>query len=195
MANTNTGYPELDSFIQDVEQIVQSGGIEEVLISKIKTRMQQLLKSEKVLPDQYMQPQPTSALYPLHVAQDESFSIAVTVFNVGQPSPMHDHGTWGVIGVVKGVEHEIKYARPSRENEPLTVVQDRYIREGEVGICCSSEQDLHQVECASLMPCIGIHVYGANIGKIERHMYNPQTGAKKVGITPWVPVPDSNSTL
>ncbi|MBX9971069.1 hypothetical protein H7K06_26480 [Priestia aryabhattai] len=195
MANTNTRHPELDSFIHDVEQIVQEGGGEETLISKISERMKKLLKLGNVLPTQYMQPQPKSALYPLYIAPDESFSIAITVFNVGQPSPTHDHGTWGVIGVVQGVEHEIKYARPSSENEPLTVLKDRYIQEGEVGICCSSEQDLHQVECASSVPCVGIHVYGRNIGKIERHIYNSQTGAKKVGVTPWVPVPDIQNNL
>ncbi|MGG0381701.1 cysteine dioxygenase family protein [Priestia filamentosa] len=195
MASKNTGHPELDSFIQDVEQIVQEGGSEEVLISKIKTRMQKLLKLGNVLPNQYMQPQSKSVLYPLYIPEDESFVIAVTIFNPGQPSPMHDHGTWGVIGVVQGVEHETKYARPSNENEPLTVLRDRYIREGEVGTCCSSEQDLHRVECASSVPCVGIHVYGRNIGKVERHMYDPQTGAKKVGVTPWFPIPNSNITL
>jgi predicted metal-dependent enzyme (double-stranded beta helix superfamily) len=195
MVKTNTGNPELDSFIQDVDQIVQDERSEKVLISKIKTRMQQLLKSEKVLPEQYMQPNPKYALYPLHIAEDESFVIAVAVWDVGQATPMHDHGTWGVIGVVQGTEREIKYARPSSENEPLTVIKDRYIREGEVGTCCSSEQDIHKVECASSIPCVGLHVYGRNIGEIERHMYDPQTGAKKVGKTPWGSVPESNSTL
>ncbi|MFP3887952.1 cysteine dioxygenase family protein [Priestia filamentosa] len=189
MMSTPARHPELYSFIQDVDQIVQEGGGEENLISKVAERMQQLLNLGNILPDQYLQPQSKSALYPLHIAQDESFSIAITVFNVGQPSPTHDHGTWGVIGVVQGVEHEIKYARPSRENEPLTILKDRYIREGEVGICCSSEQDLHRVECASSIPCVGIHVYGRNIGKIERHIYDSNTGKKRAGVTPWVPVP------
>ncbi|MGK9185321.1 cysteine dioxygenase family protein [Priestia filamentosa] len=195
MSNTNTEHHELNSFIQDVEQIVQEGGSEDTLISKVTERMQQLLKSEKVLPDQYMQPQSKFALYPLYIAQDESFSIAVTVFDVGQSTPMHDHKTWGVIGVVQGVEHEIKYDRPSNESEPLTVLKDRYIQEGEIGTCCSSEQDLHKVECASSVPCVGIHVYGNNIGKIERDMYNPQTGAKKGTVTRWNTVPNLNSTL
>ncbi|MCM3538719.1 hypothetical protein [Priestia endophytica] len=189
MVSTHARHPELNSFIQDVDQIVHEGGSEENLISKVAERMQQLLNLGDILPDQYLQPQSKSALYPLHIAQDESFSIAVTVFNVGQPSPTHDHGTWGVIGVVQGVEHEIKYAHPSSKNEPLIVLKDRYIREGEVGICCSSEQDLHRVECASSIPCVGIHVYGRNIGKIERHIYDPNTGKKRAGVTPWVPVP------
>lgn len=195
MVNTNTGNPELDSFIQDVDQIVREGGTEEVLISKTKTRMQQLLKLENILPEQYMQTHPRFALYPLHIAQDESYVITAAVWDVGQATPLHDHGTWGVIGVIQGVEREVKYARPSSENEPLTVIKDRYIREGEVGTCCSSEQDIHQVECASSVPCVGIHVYGRNIGEIERHMYDLQTGTKRLGKTPWTPVPQSNSTL
>ncbi|MBT2258326.1 cysteine dioxygenase family protein [Priestia megaterium] len=156
--------------------------------------MQQLLQEGDVLPSQYRKPNPKYALYPLHVAVDESFSVAVAVWDVGQATPIHDHGTWGVIGVVQGTEHEIQYTRPSGEGEAPVVRRDRYLQEGEVAICCSSEQDLHKVECASPDPCVGIHVYGGNIGKIERHIYDPYTGVKKVAVTPWVPVPTSHST-
>lgn len=156
--------------------------------------MQQLLQKDDFLPSQYRQPQSKYALYPLHVAVDESFSIAIVVWDVGQSTPIHDHGTWGVIGVVQGTEHEIQYAPPSSEGEALMVRRDHYLQEGEVDICCSSEQDIHKVECASPQPCVGIHVYGGNLGKIERHTYDPLTGAKKGAVTPWVPVPTSYSS-
>ncbi|MGG1220443.1 cysteine dioxygenase family protein [Priestia endophytica] len=181
--------PELETFIKDVEQIVHEGGTEEALTGKIAERMRHLLQNDNVLPLQYRQPNPKYALYPLYVADDESFSVAAAVWDVGQSTPVHDHGTWGVIGVVQGTEHEIQYTSPSNENEELITCNDRYIQKGEVVVCCSSEQDLHKVQCASENPCVGIHVYGGNIGKIERHIYDPHTGKKRASVSPWVPVP------
>ncbi|MCY9093299.1 cysteine dioxygenase family protein [Bacillus mojavensis] len=183
--------PEIESFIKDVDRIVHDGGTEEVLTGKIAERMRHLLQADNILPSQYRQPNQKYALYPLYIADDESFSIAVAVWDVGQSTPVHDHGTWGVIGVVQGTEHEIQYASPSNKHEELIACNDRYILQGEVVVCCSTDQDLHKVECASNDPCVGIHVYGGNIGKIERHIYDTHTGKKRVAVSHWVPVPAS----
>ena len=42
----------------------------------------------------------------LHVEPDGTFSIVALVWRPGQVTPIHDHVTWCVFGVVKGVEHE-----------------------------------------------------------------------------------------
>src|SRR5215212_10457498 len=42
----------------------------------------------------------------LHVEPDGSFSITAVVWRPGQITPIHDHTTWCVFGVLEGVEHE-----------------------------------------------------------------------------------------
>ena len=42
----------------------------------------------------------------LHVEPDGSFSIVALVWLPGQVTPIHDHLTWCVFGVIQGVEHE-----------------------------------------------------------------------------------------
>lgn len=42
----------------------------------------------------------------LHSEPDDTFSIVALVWRPGQETPIHDHVTWCVFGVVQGVEHE-----------------------------------------------------------------------------------------
>jgi 3-mercaptopropionate dioxygenase len=42
----------------------------------------------------------------LHSEPDGSFSIVALVWRPGQVTPIHDHVTWCVFGVIQGIEHE-----------------------------------------------------------------------------------------
>ena len=46
-------------------------------------------------------------------ARDESLSLYAIVWLPGQWTPVHDHGSWGVVGVVEGVLEERSYVRLS----------------------------------------------------------------------------------
>ena len=46
-------------------------------------------------------------------APDESLSLYALVWLPGQWTPVHDHGSWGVVGVVEGVLEERNYVRLS----------------------------------------------------------------------------------
>ena len=46
----------------------------------------------------------------LHVEPDGSFSVTAMVWRPGQVTPIHDHVTWCVFGVVQGIEYEELYA-------------------------------------------------------------------------------------
>lgn len=184
--NINEEYtPELKKFIEDLDRIVKKGGSEEYLTRNVADRVKELLAHKDILPSNLMQPNSEHyVMYPVYVAPDKSFSIASAVWDIHQQTPPHDHGTWGVIGIVQGAEHEIRYI-PDDEGTKLVREGDHLLREGEVVVCCTSDQDLHEVSCASSVPCVGIHVYGGDIGVIERRMYNAETGEVKTFVSEW----------
>ena len=115
-------------------------------------------------------------MYPLHVAADGSFSIAAAVWDVGQTTPVHGHETWGVVGIYSGIEHEVRYEKPAVDGVPLSQAGIEDWRAGQVTICCTTDDDIHQVSCGGDEPCVGIHVYGADIGTLPRRRYDPATG-------------------
>jgi predicted metal-dependent enzyme (double-stranded beta helix superfamily) len=48
-------------------------------------------------------------------APDNSLSLYAVVWLPGQWTPVHDHGSWGVVGVIEGVLEERSYVRLSPE--------------------------------------------------------------------------------
>jgi len=49
----------------------------------------------------------------IYRAQDDSLSLYTLVWLPGQWTPVHDHGSWGVVGVMEGVLEERSYVRLS----------------------------------------------------------------------------------
>lgn len=178
-------HPELKKYIEDLEEIITKDKPEEVVTKEVAERTKELLKHDNILLKELMQPNPDKyVMYPVYIADDERFSIAAAVWDVGQSTPIHDHGTWGVIGIVQGVEHEIQYV-PSGDGKKIERKGDILLKEREVTICCTSDQDLHEVSCASSIPCVGLHIYGGNIGKIKRRTYDKETGETKYFVSEW----------
>ena len=53
----------------------------------------------------------------IYAAPDKSLSLYALVWLPGQWTPIHDHGSWGVVGVLEGVLEERSYVRLSPDRE------------------------------------------------------------------------------
>jgi len=60
-------------------------------------------------PDHYRTDPAHYARNAVYLAPDRSLSLYALVWLPGQWTPVHDHGTWGVVGVVEGVLEERAY--------------------------------------------------------------------------------------
>lgn len=182
----NRGNPLL-RFFDDVAEVVEGGGSEGTVTANVAALMRRLLLLRPFLPSEFMRPREDHyAMYPLYVAPQSRFCVASAVWDVGQESPIHDHGTWGVIGIYQGLELERRYTAVS-PSRPTAPVQEgaRSWKTGEVTICCTTDQDIHSVRCGSAVPCVGIHVYGGDIGRIVRNAYDKNSGIKRPFISQW----------
>ena len=116
------------------------------------------------LPEALAEPGPTYRQYLLHCDPLERFSVVSFVWGIGQRTPVHNHKVWGLVGMLRGAEVSV-----TMHPEPGQVVG--------VG---SGKEDVHWVENAIPdRPSISIHVYGGNIGAIERHVFDPATSERK----------------
>jgi predicted metal-dependent enzyme (double-stranded beta helix superfamily) len=53
----------------------------------------------------------------IHALPDKSLSLYALVWLPGQWTPIHDHGSWGVVGVLEGILEERSYVRLSPDRE------------------------------------------------------------------------------
>jgi predicted metal-dependent enzyme (double-stranded beta helix superfamily) len=100
----------------------------------------------------------------LHVEPDGSFSVTAMVWRPGQVTPIHDHVTWCVFGVLQGIEYEELYA-VSADGSHLTQVGRNRNHEGEVS-GFAPPGDIHRVRNIGDCVAISLHVYGADITRL-----------------------------
>jgi predicted metal-dependent enzyme (double-stranded beta helix superfamily) len=179
---------ELQAFIADVDVVVRSTDDEHEITARVGELMSALLADGYRLPPEAARAQPDRHVtYPLYIAPDDSWSMASVVWDVGQRTNVHSHETWGVVGIYAGVEHEIRYLKPTAATPagPMTPAGDAHWTPGQITVCCTTDDDVHAVEAVGTEPTIGIHVYGGNIGKIRRCSYDTETGEATWFVSGW----------
>jgi 3-mercaptopropionate dioxygenase len=120
--------------------------------------------------------------HPVHVEPDGSFSIAVMVWRPGQVTPIHDHVSWCVTGVLAGIEYEEIFT-VSPDGGSLAAVTRRQNRPGTVA-GFAPPGDIHRVRNCGAGVSISLHVYGADItrlGSSVRRIYDLPVLARAAG--------------
>lgn len=100
----------------------------------------------------------------LHTEPDGSFSVTAMVWRPGQVTPIHDHVTWCVFGVIQGAEYEELYML-SAGGTCLAEVGRSQNGVGEVS-GFAPPGDIHRVRNSGRDVAISIHVYGADITRL-----------------------------
>jgi 3-mercaptopropionate dioxygenase len=109
----------------------------------------------------------------LYVEPDGSFSVNALVWRPGQITPIHDHVTWCVFGVMQGVEYEELY-KLEDDGSHLAEVGRNQNHVGEVS-GFAPPGDIHRVRNYGDDVAISLHVYGADItrlGSSVRRIYD-----------------------
>lgn len=178
----------LDAFIDDVASLVSGIDDEYEITKRVAEQLSDLLTGDYRLPPELTRPSNEHHVtYPLYIAPDDSWSLASVVWNVGQRTPVHGHETWGVVGIYAGAEREIRYVKPaaSEPGRALTPAGEHVWERGQVTVCCTTDDDVHAVAAVGDEPTVGIHVYGGNIGTINRRLYDAATGAVRWFVSGW----------
>ena len=108
---------------------------------------------------------PSYRQYLLHLDAAARFSIVGFVWGPGQATPIHDHGVWGLVGVVRGEETSQAYRFV--EGVCIAVGAPETLCAGEV-MALAPPDDWHRVRNTGATTAVSIHVYGGDIGALER---------------------------
>jgi predicted metal-dependent enzyme (double-stranded beta helix superfamily) len=102
--------------------------------------------------------------HPVHVEPDGSFSIAVMVWRPGQVTPVHDHISWCVTGVLQGIEYEEIFTLSPDQRSLVTTTR----RENQPGTVAgfAPPGDIHRVRNCGDGIAVSMHVYGADLARL-----------------------------
>jgi len=175
----------LRDFIQSFTRLIErSGNDEELIFADGRKLLSDLVSRDDWLPGEFAQPSPERyRQYLLYCDPMERFSVVSFVWGPGQTTPVHDHTVWGMVGILRGAETCEEF-----ETEPATgrlrATGSHQLPRGSIDLVSPRVGDIHRVSNA--LPdrtSISIHVYGANIGAIARHTYDPDTGRRKTFVS------------
>ncbi|TBU72449.1 cysteine dioxygenase [Phytopseudomonas daroniae] len=173
----------LNAFVHGLSELLNRAPDEATLIEQGGELLQQLISHDDWLPDELAQPSTERyQQYLLHLDPAQRFSVVSFVWGPGQSTPVHDHRVWGLIGMLRGAEDSQSFTRHA--DGRLEADGDAVrLQPGQVEAVSPRIGDIHQVSNAfDDRVSISIHVYGADIGAVNRAVYR-EDGSEKLFIS------------
>ncbi|GLH81179.1 hypothetical protein SSBR45G_60880 [Bradyrhizobium sp. SSBR45G] len=174
-----TDIARLRDFVADTARLVASTTDESVLLAALAPKLKALVTHDDWLPDAYARADGERyRQYLLYADPLDRFSIVSFVWGSGQGTPVHDHRVWGLVGVLRGEEVSVGYA--SQPDGSLRAAPPERLRAGQTAAVSPQIGDIHAISNGLAdRSSLSIHVYGGNIGRIRRAVYDAETGAAR----------------
>ena len=172
---------ELTNFIDDLEAAVREESDPAAIVARVEPRLRELLKHPDLLTEDQKQVSSDGQSNASHLYKSPNGNLTVraVVFPEGKPTPVHDHLTWGMVGVYEGVERENRYHRIDDGSRAgyAELVHDS-VTDYPAGQVTTfvPPNDIHTVEAVSPVKSVSIHVYGTDIESLDRHRFDLATG-------------------
>lgn len=183
--STTVSAPRFQQFIEAFTQVIDtSAGHEEAILAAGRPLLADLVANDDWLPEEFAQPHPQYyQQYLLHADPQDRYSVVSFVWGPGQKTPVHNHTVWALIGMMRGSECAEGFAVPE-PGKPMQRLGDEMLAPGDVDMVSPRLGDIHRVSNAfDDRVSISIHVYGGNIGRISRHVFDIDTGNTKTFIS------------
>ena len=119
----------------------------------------------------------------IYDAPDRSLSLYAVVWLPGQWTPVHDHGSWGVVGVVEGVLEERSYVRLSPDrgaDHGIELARGGVILlgRGAVTSFVPNPDHIHVTGVpAERQRAVSLHLYGRTMNSFN--IYDTQAGTRR----------------
>ena len=119
----------------------------------------------------------------VYAAPDDSLSLYTLVWLPGQWTPVHDHGSWGVVGIVEGVLEERSYVRLSPDRGADTGIElvrggVILLGHGAVTSFVPNPDHIHITGVPRERPrAVSLYLYGRTMNSF--HMYDAAAGTRE----------------
>ena len=176
----------LEQFIDDCERRADAGPEPADRVLAIAPLMARLLAGDRdFLRAEHCRGEPAHyARNAVRVAGDDEISLFALVWQPGQWTPVHDHGTWGVVGVVRGTLEERAYQRVDADHGRDEGIELRrggvvLLTEGAVSSFVPNPDHIHMTGVAAgADEAISLHLYGRALNQF--HIYDVAAGTRRL---------------
>jgi predicted metal-dependent enzyme (double-stranded beta helix superfamily) len=173
----------LRGFVQDMTALIDRGVSEAQILSAGRDLLAGLVPHDDWLPATFADTGPAYRQFLLHCDPAERFSVVSFFWGPGQATPVHDHTVWGLVRMLRGTEISTPMQPDPSGGTVLEGRIDR-LRAGQLVAVSPNIHDIHRVSNALTdRPSISIHVYGDNIGRVSRHVFDPAISVRSTFVS------------
>ena len=171
----------IEDFVADAREVMAECGDDRArVIERLRPLVERVVRDERLFDERYRaEPENGRPRHVYYGAPDGSLQIYMVEFAPGQPTPVHDHVTWGIIGVCRGKQRTTRYRRLDDGSQPgravLEVIEDTVLEQGAVYPLMPPD-DIHRIETVGAEPSYSLHVLGADLSRQHRHIFDPERG-------------------
>ncbi|MGH6644455.1 MAG: hypothetical protein ACRED3_17340 [Bradyrhizobium sp.] len=179
-------HPSFPEFVTKCEGIIAAKEKAADRVTMIAPLMQTLAaQADRFLSDDHKRSEEEHyARNAIHIAPSGNLSLFALVWLPGQWTPVHDHGCWGVVGIVKGVLEERSYMSASGDITADTNIRLKrggviLLNPGSVSSFVPNPDHIHMTGVAKVrQTCVSLHLYGRNMNTF--HTYDVDAGTRRL---------------
>ena len=149
-------------FLTEMEDVLNGVSDESSRLSEIRMLVRRLIVNSYWVRSQYLEPSPTIGTSVVLLYDELGFPLTVqtVTFAPGTRSNIHNHGTWGVVAVLKGQEKNTVWRRTKTPD-----LQDKIKPTGEIilspgDIISLTPDAIHSVQAIGDEPTVTFNIYG-----------------------------------
>ena len=176
----------LETFIRDCREKISDSECPADCAEKIAPSMYQLLNGNKnfLTPAHFQSDPKHYARNAIYIDDNDTLSLFALVWRPGQWTPIHDHGTWGVVGVLEGTLEERSFIRVDAQEkdalENIELVRGGVIllSPGTVTSFVPNPDHIHITGNGDRQKkVVSLHLYGRAMAGF--HIYDKETRTRK----------------
>jgi predicted metal-dependent enzyme (double-stranded beta helix superfamily) len=141
-------------------------------------------KAEFLQPEHYRRGSGRYGRNAVYVSPDGGVSLFTLIWEPGQWTPVHDHGTWGVVAVLDGVLEERNYIRVDGCHDAADGIRLRrggvtLLAPGTVTTFVPNPDHIHVTGVPSNRgPAVSLHLYGREMNNYN--VYDVDAGTRRL---------------
>ena len=149
-------------FLTEVEDILKNVEDESTRLPEIRMLVRRLIINSYWVQSQSLQPDLKTGISVLLLYDELGFPLTVqtVTFAPGTTSNIHNHGTWGVVAILKGQEKNTFWRRSSHPEFPDKIEKVGEINLSPGDIVSFTPQTIHQVQAIGEEPTVTFNIYG-----------------------------------
>jgi predicted metal-dependent enzyme (double-stranded beta helix superfamily) len=149
-------------FLTEVEDILKNVEDESTRLPEIRMLVRRLIINSYWVQSQSLQPDLKTGISVLLLYDELGFPLTVqtVTFAPGTTSNIHNHGTWGVVAILKGQEKNTFWRRSSNPDFPDKIEKVGEINLSPGDLISFTPETIHQVQAIGKEPTVTFNIYG-----------------------------------